>query len=65
MTAPRPPLGTVPHADGGAAYAGPAFFMDGERVPFTPGQTILQVANANNVVIPQYCYHDGLSIVAS
>jgi NADH-quinone oxidoreductase subunit G len=26
---------------------------------------ILQVANAHGVAIPQYCYHDGLSIVAS
>jgi NADH-quinone oxidoreductase subunit G len=26
---------------------------------------ILQVANANGIAIPQYCYHDGLSIVAS
>ena len=26
---------------------------------------ILQVANAHGLAIPQYCYHDGLSIVLS
>ncbi len=33
--------------------------------PGKPAPTILQVANANGLEIPQYCYHDGLSIVAS
>ncbi|MDX9912280.1 MAG: 2Fe-2S iron-sulfur cluster-binding protein [Phycisphaerales bacterium] len=39
--------------------------INGKVCEFTPGQMILQVANANGVAIPQYCYHDGLSIVAS
>ncbi len=39
--------------------------IDGKVCEFTPGQTILQIANANGIEIPQYCYHDGLSIVAS
>ncbi len=39
--------------------------IDGKTCEFTPGQMIIQVANANSVAIPQYCYHDGLSIVAS
>jgi NADH-quinone oxidoreductase subunit G len=43
----------------------PTITINGKKCDFTPGQTILQVANANNVAIPQYCYHDGLSIVAS
>jgi len=33
--------------------------------PGQPPLMILQVANANAIDIPQYCYHDGLSIVAS
>ncbi len=43
----------------------PSITINGKKCDFTPGQTILQVASANNTVIPQYCYHDGLSIVAS
>jgi NADH-quinone oxidoreductase subunit G len=43
----------------------PSITINGKKCDFTPGQTILQVANANAVDIPQYCYHDGLSIVAS
>ncbi len=39
--------------------------INGVRCDFSPGQTILQVANAHGLSIPQYCYHDGLSIVAS
>ena len=39
--------------------------INGKVCEFTPGQMILQVANAHGVAIPQYCYHDGLSIVAS
>lgn len=39
--------------------------INGVTCEFQPGQMILQVANANGVDIPQYCYHDGLSIVAS
>ena len=43
----------------------PTITINGKKCDFTPGQTILQVANAHGVAIPQYCYHDGLSIVAS
>ena len=43
----------------------PSITINGRRCEFSPGQTILQVANAHGVEIPQYCYHDGLSIVAS
>lgn len=39
--------------------------INGRSVEFQPGQTILQAANAVQVAIPQYCYHDGLSIAAS
>lgn len=43
----------------------PSITINGTKCEFTPGQMILQVANANGIAVPQYCYHDGLSIVAS
>lgn len=43
----------------------PKITIDGRECEFQPGQLILQVANANKVAVPQYCYHDGLSVVAS
>lgn len=43
----------------------PTITIDGRECDFQQGQTILQVANENAIEIPQYCYHDGLSIVAS
>ncbi len=43
----------------------PNITINGRDCTFEQGQTILQIANANGIEIPQYCYHDGLSIVAS
>lgn len=43
----------------------PQITINGKTFDFKPGQMILDVANANGVAIPQYCYHPGLSIVAS
>ena len=43
----------------------PTITINGKAFDFQPGQMILDVANANGVAIPQYCYHPGLSIVAS
>jgi NADH-quinone oxidoreductase subunit G len=43
----------------------PTITINRRKLEFTTGQTILQVANANGIEIPQYCYHDGLSVVAS
>ncbi len=49
----------------------PKITINGVATEFTPGQTILQVANRlkeegkTQADIPQYCYHDGLSIAAS
>lgn len=43
----------------------PTITINGVPCAFTPGQTVLQVATANRLDIPQYCYHDALSIVAS
>ncbi|MFG0259002.1 MAG: 2Fe-2S iron-sulfur cluster-binding protein [Phycisphaerales bacterium JB041] len=43
----------------------PTITINGVACEFTKGQMILQVAHANGIDIPSYCYHDGLSIVAS
>lgn len=49
----------------------PKITINGVAADFAPGQTIMQVANGlkesglTAADIPQYCYHDGLSIVAS
>jgi len=43
----------------------PTITINGQRCDFEQGRTILQVANENGIEIPQYCYHDGLSIVAN
>src|SRR4051812_12946868 len=43
----------------------PRITVDGKSIEAKPGQMILQACNEQNVSIPQYCYHPGLSIVAS
>jgi len=43
----------------------PKITLNGQVCEFQPGQVILQVASQAAIDIPQYCYHDGLSIVAS
>src|SRR5262245_66398168 len=43
----------------------PRITINGKELEFTKGQTILQVALASEMEIPHYCYHPGLSIVAS
>jgi [NiFe] hydrogenase diaphorase moiety small subunit len=35
----------------------PSFLLDGEEVPFRPGQTVLQAALAAGRYIPHLCYH--------
>ena len=39
--------------------------IDGEVVAATPGQTILEVARANNAYIPALCYMEGLTAVGA
>jgi bidirectional [NiFe] hydrogenase diaphorase subunit len=39
--------------------------IDGEVIAATPGQTILQVARANDKYIPALCYMDGLTAVGA
>ena len=43
----------------------PTITINGKQCDFSNGKTILQVALENGVEIPYYCYHPGLSIVAS
>jgi len=43
----------------------PKITVDGKTLDAQPGQMILQACNDAGVEIPQYCYHPGLSIVAS
>ena len=43
----------------------PNITINGVECEFTEGQMILEVAKANGIEIPHYCYHEGLSIAAS
>ena len=43
----------------------PTMTIDGTRIEFDGQKLILQVALDNGIEIPHYCYHPGLSIVAS
>ena len=43
----------------------PTMEIDGQKVTFEGKKMILQVAQDNGIEIPSYCYHPGLSIVAS
>ncbi len=42
----------------------PTIIINGKSCEFTPGEKILEIANREAVEIPQYCYHEGLSIPA-
>lgn len=43
----------------------PSITINGQPCDFRPGQTVLQVASDHGIEIPHYCFHEGLSIVAS
>jgi NADH-quinone oxidoreductase subunit G len=43
----------------------PTLTIDGQAFPYEGKKMILQVAQENGYEIPAYCYHPGLSIVAS
>ncbi len=43
----------------------PSLTIDGKTCEFDGKKTILQVAMENDIEIPHYCYHPGMSIVAS
>ncbi len=39
------------------ATEAPTFRLDGEKIPFAPGQTIIEAARAAGKYIPHLCYH--------
>jgi NADH-quinone oxidoreductase subunit G len=43
----------------------PTITIDGRKLEFAPGQTIIQVAHAAGIEVPHYCYHPGLSIAGN
>ena len=43
----------------------PSFELDGKTVEFEPGEKILSAAMRAGIQIPNYCYHPGMSVVAT
>jgi len=43
----------------------PTFKLDGQEIPFEPGDTIIRAAWRQGIEIPHYCWHPGLSIAAN
>ena len=43
----------------------PTITIDGRKLEFKPGQTIIQVAQAAGIEVPHYCYHPGLSVAGN
>lgn len=43
----------------------PHFYIDNEKIEFKPGEKVLSVALRSGIKIPHYCYHPGMSIVAT
>ena len=41
------------------------FFLDGQEIPFTPGQNVLEAAIAagKDQQIPYFCFHPALGVV--
>jgi NADH-quinone oxidoreductase subunit G len=43
----------------------PTFKLDGQPIPFEPGDTIIRAAYRQGIEIPHYCWHPGLSAPAN
>lgn len=43
----------------------PTFKLDGQEIPFEPGDTIIRAAWRQGIEIPHYCWHPGLSVAAN
>lgn len=43
----------------------PTFTLDGRAVPFEPGQTVMQAAQAAGVYVPHLCHHPDFSPIGS
>src|SRR5205085_8173648 len=55
-------FGTIPYR---IPFLMPKITVDGRVIDAKQGQMVLQACNDAGLHIPQYCYHPGLSIVAS
>src|SRR5204863_1553513 len=65
----RVPLEDAAGADGfscdGGSLVVPTITIDGRKLEFAPGQTIIQVAHAAGIDVPHYCWHPGLSVAGN
>jgi NADH-quinone oxidoreductase subunit G len=43
----------------------PTFKLNGQEIPFEPGETIIRAAWRQGIEIPHYCWHPGLSVAAN
>ena len=43
----------------------PFFKIDGESVEYEPGEKVISAALRSGKIIPHYCYHPGMSVVAT
>jgi ferredoxin len=43
----------------------PTFTLDGQEIPFEPGETIIAAARRAGINIPHYCWHPDLSIAGN
>ena len=43
----------------------PTFKLNGQDIPFEPGDTIIRAAWRQGIEIPHYCWHPGLSVAAN
>lgn len=43
----------------------PTFTLDGQQVPFEPGDSVIRAAWRQGIEIPHYCWHPGLSVAAN
>ncbi len=39
--------------------------VDGTQLPASPGQTLIEVTDANDIYIPRFCYHKKLTVAAN
>ena len=39
--------------------------INGQEIQTQPGQMLIDVADANNITIPRFCYHKKLSVAAN
>ncbi|MCZ6748214.1 MAG: 2Fe-2S iron-sulfur cluster-binding protein, partial [SAR324 cluster bacterium] len=43
----------------------PSFYLDDESIEFEPGESVLSAALRHGQEIPHYCFHPGMSVVAT